>query len=34
MELKINKTFRKGLKKKIEIKIIRTKLKNIIFGKI
>jgi hypothetical protein len=34
VKLKTNKTFTKWTRKKIEIKIIRTKLKNIIFGKL
>jgi hypothetical protein len=34
MKLKTNKMFSKGQRKKIKIKIIRTKLENIIFAKL
>jgi len=34
MKLKTNKTFTKGLGKKLEIKKIKIKLENIIFGKL
>jgi len=34
MKLKTNKMFSKGQRKKIKIKIIRTKLENIIFSKL
>jgi hypothetical protein len=34
MKLKTNKIFSKGQRKKIKIKIIRTKLENIIFSKL
>jgi hypothetical protein len=34
LKLKTNKTFRKGPRKKIKIKRMRTRLENIIFGKL